>query len=65
MVLSFTFAALIRPWTQNGLLEGVDRKFFKNPTNFSSTHVRICVKDATPVRWSERAMKNGICDIYK
>ena len=29
---------------------GIDRKSFsKNPTNFSSTHVGICVKDATPL----------------
>ena len=26
VVLSFTFAALIRLWTQNGILEGVCRK---------------------------------------
>ena len=26
-----------------------NKKPLKNPTNFSSTHVRICVKDATPV----------------
>ena len=25
------------------------KTFKKNLTNFSSTHVRICVKDATPV----------------
>ena len=29
---------------------GIDRKsFYKNPTNFSSTHERSCVKDATPL----------------
>ena len=33
-VLSFTFALLIRPWTQNGILEGVRRKSLKSPTNF-------------------------------
>ena len=25
-----------------------NRKVLKNPTNFSGTHLRICVKDATP-----------------
>lgn len=33
-VLSFTFALLIRPWNQNGILEGVRRKSLKGPTNF-------------------------------
>lgn len=40
---------LIRPWTQNRVLEGVCRNSFKNPTDFSTAHVRICVKDATPL----------------
>ena len=26
-----------------------NRKVLKNPTNFSGTHLRICVKDATPL----------------
>ena len=50
LVLSFTFVnALIRPWTQKGILEGVRGKSLKNLTNFSNTHERICVKDATPL----------------
>ena len=51
LVLSFTFVnALIRPWNQNGILEGVRGKSLKNVTNFSNTHVRICVKDATLIQ---------------
>ena len=41
--LSFLFYSKAMYW-------GIDRKsFYKNPTNFSSTHERICVKDATPL----------------
>ena len=50
VVFSFTFAALIRPWIQTRILKGVRRNSLKNPTDFSSTHVRISVKDATPLR---------------
>ena len=50
VVLLFTYAALIRPWTQNGILEDVHRKSLKKkPTNFSSTRMRICVKDTMPL----------------
>ena len=40
VVLSFTFAAFIRPWTQNGILESVRRKSLKNLT---ISQLRACV----------------------
>ena len=49
VVLSITFAALIRPWTQNRILEGVRRESLRNLFNFSCTQVRICTKDAKPL----------------
>ena len=45
----FTFSALLRLWTQNAILEGAGTKSLKNPTNFTSTSVRIYVKDAKPL----------------
>ena len=49
VVLSITFAALIRPWTQNRILEGVRRESLRNLFNFFCTQVRICTKDAKPL----------------
>ena len=47
VVLSVTFAVLIKPWTQNRMHEGLRRKSSRNPFNLFNMHVRICPKDAT------------------
>ena len=45
------FATLIRPWIRNEIMYlKVDvENLKKSPSHFSITHVRICVKDATPL----------------
>ena len=62
-VLSFTFALLIRPWTQNGIMEGVRRKSLISPTNFWSARVRIGVKDATPLMIMINPVLNVMSDL--
>ena len=39
--------------------------FLKSPTNFSSTHVRICVKDATPLLEPGKIWLYKVVTIYR
>ena len=43
VVLSFTFATLIWPWTQNGKLESVRRKYLKIRSN-SQLYARVYLR---------------------